>query len=88
MGILKSITRKIGKLVGAEDPQDKAARNAAKAAATNASMEAQSQSNRKFAAQQDAATKQLTRRQAKRTRGRDATIITSGTDIQSRSLLG
>jgi hypothetical protein len=88
MGILKSITRKIGKLVGAQDPQDKAARNAAKKAASDATMEYQMQANRKIREQQDAAAKQLTRRQAKRTRGRDATIITSGTDIQSRSLLG
>lgn len=44
--------------------------------------------NKSIRAAQDAVAKQLTRREAKRKRGRDATIITSGTDIQSRTLLG
>lgn len=83
MGILKTISRTVGKLVGAEDPQDKAAQNAAKQVALNSAI-----NNRSIRAQQDAVAKQLTRRESKRKRGRDATIITSGTDIQSKTLLG
>lgn len=90
MGIFSSIKKKVVKAVkeiaGIDDNQKDAAKEAQKAA--DAQVKLLSAQGNEDVRKKMEAMRANPRRRGRATRGRDSTIITQGSEIQSRTLLG